>query len=284
MRRHVFAGGTAAVTGAASGIGEALAVALAARGSSLVLLDRDADRLAALAARLRADHPAATVDTVVVDLADAEATQRAAEQLAAAHPDLTLLVNNAGVALGGRFDQVTLEEFEWVQAINLRAVVRLTHGLLPVLKANPGAHLVNVSSLFGLIAPAGQTAYATSKYAVRGFTEALRAELVGDDVGVTCVHPGGIRTRIAESARVGSGVPADEGEAGKRQFTRLLTMDPATAADLIVRAVERRRPRLLIGGSAVVLDGVARLFPGSYGRIVAAATSAGAALAARGRK
>jgi short-subunit dehydrogenase len=281
MDRFVFPGSTAAVTGAASGIGAALAVALAARGSSLVLLDRDADRLAALAARLRADHPAATVDPLVVDLADAQATQRAAEQIAAAHPDLTLLVNNAGVALGGRFDQVTLEEFEWVQAVNLRAVVRLTHGLLPVLKANPGAHLVNVSSLFGLIAPAGQTAYATSKYAVRGFTEALRAELADDGIGVTCVHPGGIRTRIAESARVGSGVPAGEGEEGRRQFAKLLTMDPAKAADLIVHAVEKRRPRLLIGSSAVVLDGVARLFPGSYNGIVARATRAGAAVAAR---
>jgi short-subunit dehydrogenase len=281
MDRYVFPGSTAAVTGAASGIGEALAVALAGRGCSLVLLDRDADRLAAVAARLRADHPAATVDTVVVDLADAAATQRAVEQVAAAHPRLGLLVNNAGVALGGRFDQVTLEEFEWVQAINLHAVVRLTHGLLPVLKANPGSHLVNVSSLFGLIAPAGQTAYATSKFAVRGFTEALRAELAGDGVGVTCVHPGGIRTRIAESARVGSGVPAGQGEQDKRQFAKLLTMDPGRAAGLIVSAVERRRPRLLIGGSAVVLDGVARLFPGSYGRIVAAATSAAAAVAAR---
>jgi short-subunit dehydrogenase len=280
MQRYLVAGGTAAVTGAASGIGEALATALAARGSHLVLLDRDADRLAAVAGTLRAAHPGATIDTVVVDLADAEATQRAAEQVAAGHPDLTLLVNNAGVALGGRFDQVTLEEFEWVQAVNLRAVVRLTHALLPVLKANPGSHLVNVSSLFGLIAPAGQTAYATSKYAVRGFTEALRSELAADGVGVTCVHPGGIATRIAESARVGSGVPAGEGEEGKRQFATLLTMDPAKAAGLIVAAVERRRPRLLIGGSAVVLDVVARLLPGSYGRVVAGATS----LAARRRR
>jgi short-subunit dehydrogenase len=281
LERFEFAGGTAAVTGAASGIGEALATALAARGCSLVLLDRDAERLAAVAARLRAAHPAATVDTLVVDLADAAATQRAGEQVAAGNPDLTLLVNNAGVALGGRFDQVTVEEFDRVQAINVRAVVRLTHVLLPVLRANPGSHLVNVSSVFGLVAPAGQTAYATSKYAVRGFTEALRAELAGDGVGVTCVHPGGVRTRIAASAPVGSGVPAGEGEAGKRQFEKLLTMDPARAADRIVRAVERRRPRLLVGGSAVVLDGLARLFPVSYTAFLGAATRGGAAVAAR---
>jgi short-subunit dehydrogenase len=281
LERYAFAGGTAAVTGAASGIGEALATALAARGSSLVLLDRDGERLAAVAARLREAHPAATVDTLVVDLADAEATQRAGEQVAAGHPDLTLLVNNAGVALGGRFDQVTVEEFDWVQAVNVRAVVRLTHVLLPVLQASPGSHLVNVSSVFGLVAPAGQAAYATSKFAVRGFTESLRAELAGGGVGVTCVHPGGVRTRIAASARVGAGVPADEGEEGKRQFAKLLTMDPARAADLIVRAVERRRPRLLVGGSAVVLDGLARLFPGSYHAVLSTATRGGAALAAR---
>ena len=108
------------------------------------------------------------------------------------HPRIRLLVNNAGVALGGRFDQVTLEEFSWVVDINFRAVVQLTHALLPALKAEPGAHLVNVSSLFGLIAPAGQAAYSASKFAVRGFTEALRHELVEDGIGVTSVHPGGI--------------------------------------------------------------------------------------------
>ncbi|MGY1824039.1 SDR family NAD(P)-dependent oxidoreductase [Geodermatophilus sp. SYSU D00079] len=277
---YVFAGGTAVVTGAAGGIGAALAHGLARRGSSLVLLDRDAEGLAAVADAIGTAHPGLAVTTHVVDLSDAEATRRAAATLAEAHPEVTLLVNNAGVALGGRFDQVTLEEFEWVQEVNLRAVVRLTHALLPALKAHPGSHLVNVSSLFGLIAPAGQVAYATSKFAVRGFTEALRHELADDGVGVTCVHPGGIRTRIAADARVGSGVPAEEGEAGKRDFATLLTMDPARAAELVLTAVERRRPRQLVGWSAVVPDLLVRLAPGSYGRLLAGLTS----LAARARR
>ncbi|RBY82932.1 acetoin dehydrogenase [Geodermatophilus sp. TF02-6] len=267
-----FAGGTAVVTGAAGGIGAALAHGLARRGSSLVLLDRDADGLAAVAQAVRTAHPALAVTTHGVDLADAADTRRVADAVVAAHPETTLLVNNAGIALAGRFDQVTLEEFEEVVAVNFSAVVRLTHALLPTLKAHPGAHLVNVSSLFGLIAPAGQAAYASSKFAVRGFTEALRSELAADGVGVTSVHPGGIRTRIAENARVGSGVPAEEAERGKRDFARLLTMDPAKAAEVVLTAVERRRPRQLVGWSAVVPDLLARVAPGSHGRVLAALT------------
>jgi short-subunit dehydrogenase len=269
MDPYRFAGGTAVVTGAASGIGEALAAQLAARGSSLVLVDRDGDRLGGVADRLRADHPALTVVSHVADLADDEQTTALAATLAAEHPETTLLVNNAGVALGGRFDQVTLEEFDWVMAVNFRAVVRLTHALLPVLKAHPGAHLVNVSSVFGIVAPAGQAAYAASKFAVRGFSEAVRHELAENAVGVTVVHPGGIRTRIAESARIGSGVSMEEYERGREQFVKLLTIPPETAAATIVEAIEKRRPRLLIGWSAKVPDVLVRLMPGTYWRLVA---------------
>ncbi|MEV0155235.1 SDR family oxidoreductase [Micromonospora sp. NPDC050686] len=269
MRDFVFLGGAAVVTGAASGIGEALAHGLARRGAELVLLDRDAQRLDTVVAAIRAAHPDRRVDTHLVDLADPDATDRAAAELRARHPRIRLLVNNAGVALGGRFDQVTLDEFEWVVDINFRAVVRLTHALLPALKAEPGAHLVNISSLFGLIAPAGQAAYAASKFAVRGFTEALRHELVDEGIGVTSVHPGGIATRIAASARIGSGVPIPEYEAGRRQFEKLLSIPPATAAEIILRGVTRRRGRVLIGWSAKLPDLLARLAPASYGRVLA---------------
>jgi short-subunit dehydrogenase len=269
MRPYAFAGGSAVVTGAASGIGEALATQLAARGSNLVLVDRDADRLGAVADTLRTAHPGLAVDTYVVDLSDDEATDRFATTLAVGHPETTLLVNNAGVALGGRFDQVTLEEFDWVLAVNFRAVVRLTHAMLPALKAHPGSHLVNVSSVFGIFAPAGQAAYSASKFAVRGFTEAVRHELAENGIGVTVVHPGGIRTRIAESARTGSGVSIEEYERGRTQFGKLLRMDPAVAADRIMAAIENRRPRLLIGWSAKVPDVLVRLVPGSYWTLVA---------------
>jgi short-subunit dehydrogenase len=269
MRPYVFAGGCAVITGAASGIGEELAKQLADRGSNLVLVDRDADRLGGVAEEIRAAHPGLAVDTAVVDLSDDGATDRFAEALAVEHPETTLLVNNAGVALGGRFDQVTLEEFDWVMAVNFRSVVRLTHAMLPILKAHPGAHLVNVSSVFGIVAPAGQAAYAASKFAVRGFSEAVRHELAENGVGVTVVHPGGIKTRIAESARTGSGVSVEEYEQGREQFAKLLSMPPEVAAAQIVAAIEKRRPRLLIGWSAKVPDVLVRLMPGSYWKLIA---------------
>lgn len=268
MRRFDYRCATAVVTGAASGIGAALAHGLAARGSDLVLLDRDAERLATVVGAVRTAYPDRRVDPVVVDLADAAATAGAAEQVRVRHPRVRLLVNNAGVALGGRFDQVTLDEFQWVVDINFRAVVQLTHALLPALKAEPGSHLVNVSSLFGLIAPPGQAAYSATKFAVRGFTEVLRHELIADGIGVTSVHPGGIATRITENARIGSGVNRDDYEVGRRQFDRLLSIPPARAAEVILRGVERRRPRVLIGWSAKLPDLIARIAPGSYGRLL----------------
>jgi short-subunit dehydrogenase len=288
MRRrlpdYVFEGGTAVVTGAASGIGEALAHALAARGSDVVLVDRDADRLSAVASAVRAERPAVDVRSHVVDLSDALATRRLGETLLAEHPRITLLVNNAGVALGGRFDQLTLEEFDAVVRVNFSAPVVLTHTLLPALTASPGSHLVNVSSLYGLIGPAGQSAYAASKFALRGLTEVLRHELPEVGVGVTAVHPGGVRTRIAASARAGSGVPRAEALRRRREFERLLTMDPAEAAAVIVDGVEHRRNRVVVGWSAKVPDVVARLLPSSYGPVLAALTRASARVSASRRR
>ncbi len=260
-----FAGGTAVVTGAASGIGEQLAHALAARGSDLVLLDRDAERLAAAAAAVR--RPGRAVTPLVADLAAHDLAAVARRVLDAA-PRPTLLVNNAGIALAGRFDQMTLEQFDEVMAVNFRAPVALTHALLPALVAQPGSHVVNVSSLFGPIAPPGQTAYCASKFALRGFSEALRLELLDQGVGVTTVHPGGVRTRIAEQARVASGVPQEEAEAGKRSFGRFLTHPADRAAERILRGVERREARVLVALSAKVPDVLARLFPVGWTRLV----------------
>ncbi len=216
MRRYAFEGGTAVVTGAASGIGAALAAGLAARGSNLVLLDRDADGLAAVAAAARAMPTGVRVAEHVADLADPAAAVAAGEAIAAAHPETTLLINNAGVALAGRFDQVDAAQFDAVIAVNFQAVVTMTRALLPVLTAHPGAHLVGLSSIFGIVAPPGQTAYCASKFAVRGFLESLRGELAPMGVGVTCVHPGGVRTNIARNAIVGTRLPAAQWEAGPR--------------------------------------------------------------------
>lgn len=266
---YVVEGGTAVVTGAASGMGEQLARQLADRGSALVLVDRDADRLADVVTAIRTAHPGADVDSRVADLADREQVTALAGWVLTEHPGLTLLVNNAGTALAGRFAQLTLEEFEEVVQVNFHAPVALTWFLLPTLLASPGSHVVNVSSLYGLVAPAGQTAYAASKFALRGFSEALRVELAPRGVGVTTVHPGGIRTRIAQTARVAAAVPTAQAEASLRRMDRLLTYPADRAAAEILAGIEHRRARVLIAPSATVLDLLARLAPVGHAQLLA---------------
>ncbi|CAM5648987.1 acetoin dehydrogenase [Streptomyces pilosus] len=260
FNRFDFTAGTAIVTGAASGIGEQLAYLLARKGNDLALVDRDAARLEQVAEAV-ATATTVTVTTYVVDLADPGAARRLGEQLAAEHPDTRLLINNAGATLGGTFDDVSAEEFDWLLAVNLHSVVTLTRALLPILRSHPGSHLVNVSSVFGLVAPAGQVAYCTSKFAVRGFTEALRAELTGQ-VGVTVVHPGGVRTRIAENARVAATLDQGAQRTHDAAIARMLTYPPDRAAVKILESIAHRRPRTLIGMSARLPDLLSRLSPG----------------------
>jgi short-subunit dehydrogenase len=274
MIPYVFPGRTAVLTGAASGIGEQIAYGLAGRGSDLVLVDRDAARLKDVADRIERVHPGRNVQTIVADLGDRHAVEEVATQVLAEHPVIGLLINNAGMALGGRFDQVTVAEFETVMNVNFRAPMLLTHALLPALKACPGSHLVNVSSLFGLIAPAGQSAYSASKFALRGLSQVLHSELADDGIGVTTVHPGGVRTRIAESAVVGSGVPESEVEPNRKLFAKLLTYPPDRAAREILDGVAKRKARVLIASSAKVPDLLARLLPVAHERLIRAATSA----------
>lgn len=262
-----FRSGRAIVTGAADGIGEALAHGLAARGSSLILLDIDGPRLAAVAEAIGVNHPSLPVATYVVDLADSAAVDDFAADVLARYDDITLLVNNAGVALGGTFEQVTLDDVEWLLAINLHAVLRLTKAFLPSLRQHPGSHLVNISSVFGLIAPAGQAAYAASKFAVRGFSEALRDEVDGV-IGVTIAHPGGVRTRLVDSARVPATIDPEHIEAERAAWDKLLRMPAQEAADAILEGVRERRTRILLGSTAITPDLMARLFPQTYHRVL----------------
>jgi short-subunit dehydrogenase len=285
-RRHSlppyrFTGRTAVVTGAASGIGEQLAHGLAAYGSDLVLLDRDEAGLDRVAAAVRAANRDRTVDTIVVDLADRAAATAAATRIADEHASIGLLVNNAGVALAGEFKQLTLEEFEWVVDINFRAPVLLTHHLLPALLADPGSHVVNVSSLYGLIAPPGQTAYSASKFALRGFSQALRLELAPYGVGVTTVHPGGIATNIARSARVAASLDRAEVAQGIAAFERLLSYPPQKAAADILKGVRKRKARVLIAASAKIPDLLARLLPAAHMTVIGAVVGLGQAAAER---
>ena len=161
----------------------------------------------------------------------------------------------------GRFDEVSLEDVEWVLDINLRAPIILTRTLLPALKAAPGSHVVNLSSLFGLITPPGQVAYSTSKFGLRGFSEGIGVELARHDIGVTTVHPGGIATQIARSARTGAGLSEAEVAGGRALADRLLRMDSAKAASLILDAARRRRTRVVVGADAKALEWIPRVAP-----------------------
>jgi len=266
MMPYTFAGGTAVLTGAASGIGLALAGELARRGSHLALIDHNTEGLERLAADLRRQHARLHITTHAFDLGRTGAIPELAEDVFRQHRRITLLINNAGVALGGRFDEVSLEEFEWVQSVNFRAVVAMCKAFLPALRAELHPHIVNVSSVYGLAAPEGQSAYCASKFAVRGFSEVLRHELAPQGIGVTVVHPGGVRTNIANSARVGHGVraSAQEAEAQRQAMNRVLRLDPARAALIILTAVERRSPRVLVGGDAKFIDLLVRVRPATY--------------------
>jgi NAD(P)-dependent dehydrogenase (short-subunit alcohol dehydrogenase family) len=257
---------TAVVTGAGSGIGRAIAQSLAQRGCHLALADISEAGLAETAALVKSAN--LRVTSHKLDVTDREAVAAFPDIVAAAHGGVALLFNNAGVAIGGTFDQVSERDFEWLFEINFWAVVRLTRAFMPLLKANDEARIINLSSLFGLISPPGQTAYAASKFAVRGFSNSLRFELQGSNVGVTVVHPGGVATKIADNARRPAGTSnADVNEQIERA-RRVLTMPPAQAGEIIVKAVERRAARVLVGRDAKMMALLERLAPVSYWNIL----------------
>ena len=261
-----LAGGVAVVTGAGSGIGRALAQQLAAAGSALAIADVDESGLAATAASLRGKSE---VSAHVLDVSNEAAVQTFAGDVIAKHQRVTLLVNNAGVALLGRFEEISLDDFRWLMNINFWGVIYGVKYFLPVLQQQPRAHIVNISSVFGLVAPVGQSAYSASKFAVRGFTEVLRHELEGSSVFVSCVHPGGIRTAIARRARLGANAPAESREESVARFDRLTPNTPEEAAARILQGVERREPRILIGRDARQIDVLQRLRPATYWKALA---------------
>ena len=259
--------GTAVVTGAGSGIGRALAHGLAARGLDVAMVDIHQDRLDAVASELASNR--LRISTHRMDVTDREAVASLPDAVARAHDaPVSMLFNNAGVALAGRFDQVAEDDFDWLLDINLHAPIRLTRAFLPRLKEAPRGRIVNISSIFGIIAPAGQAAYCTAKFGLRGFSEALRHELDGTPLGVTVVHPGGINTRIAQDARVDSALAAGltEGdiEAAKRRAQKNLVMPPERAAAQILNAAAAGKGRLLIGNDARTAAAIQTLFPVRY--------------------
>jgi short-subunit dehydrogenase len=268
-----FRGFAAAVTGASSGIGRALAWELAGRGCDLALADIDQAGLETLRQEIAAKH-SRRVTLRRVDVSDLAQVEAFAAEAIADFPALKLVINNAGVALLGDFDEFDHAQMAWVMGINFWGAVYGTRAFLPHLQRQPQAHIVNISSIFGIVGPPGQSAYAASKFAVRGFSESLRHELAmkKSSVRLSVVHPGGIATNIARSARAGVQLrtPVSVVEVGNR-FEKMARTSPAAAALRIVRGVERNEPRILIGSDARFMDLVQRLKPATYWNLMARA-------------
>lgn len=242
---------TAAVTGAASGIGRALAIALSRRGCHLALCDIDGSGLAETAAMV---DPEVRTTTHVVDLANRDAIYAWADDVIEAHPQVDLLFNNAGVTMFGRLDEVSDDEFAWILDVNLWGVIHGVRAFLPHLQRRPEAHIVNVSSINAYLGFIRNGPYNISKHAVAGFTETLWQELAGSPVRATLVHPGGIKTNIARNARHASDAMADH-------FERLARTTPERAAEVILRSVTHNQERVFIGTDAWFMQLAKRLWP-----------------------
>lgn len=250
-------GAVAVITGAGSGIGRALALNMASHGAQLALADVNATGLE----ETRRMLGTATARAYVVDVSSAAAVQDFARRVEVDFGRASLLVNNAGVALFGTFAELTLEEFDWLIRINFWGVVYGCKFFLPLLLREKEARVVNISSVFGLFGPPGQTAYCSSKWAVRGFSESLREELRTGPVKVTCVHPAGIATNVAVNARIGAATrPADQ-EAALERFKKAAQISPESAAQTIVKGILKDQDRVLVGRDAYFIDRLARLFP-----------------------
>ncbi|GAB3476516.1 SDR family NAD(P)-dependent oxidoreductase [Amycolatopsis cihanbeyliensis] len=260
-----FGGKVAVITGAGSGIGRALALDLAARGARLAVSDVDSVRIADTAAHC--EKIGAEVRSYRLDVADRAAVLAHAEDVAADFGTVNLVVNNAGVALTSSVAEMEWEHLDWLMGINFWGVVHGTKAFLPHLTASGDGHLVNVSSVFGFIGVPTQGAYNAAKFAVRGFTEALRQEMLLErgPVRVSCVHPGGIKTNIARDSR---GLQGAEAAKAVRAFDGVARTSPEAAAAAIVRGVQRNRARILIGADARIIDLLPRVLGAGYQRLV----------------
>lgn len=257
----------AVVTGAAGGIGRATAIELARQGCHLAISDINGEGLQETAGEIEA--LGRKVSTHVMDVADKAAMEAFPQAVLDAHGRVDIVVNNAGVAVSDYVESISLEDFEWIVGINFWGVVYGTRFFLPhMIKAGEG-HIVNISSLFGIIGVPSQAAYCATKFAVRGFTESLRIEMMGTGIGVTAVHPGGVRTNIARSARYHHG-PAGETDqkVAAADFDRIARTTPESAGRQIAKAIRRNQGKLRIGADARLLDRIARLMPVGYQRLV----------------
>lgn len=253
----------AVITGAGSGIGRALAMELANRGCRLALSDVNEAGLKETAALCDASE----VRTYRLDVADRDAIYAHAAQVAKDFGVVHLVINNAGVALSATVREMTDDDFQWVMDIDFWGVAHGTRAFLPHLIASGEGHVVNISSVFGLIGVPKQSAYNAAKFAVRGFTEALRQEmkLENQPVAVSCVHPGGIRTNIANAARMGK---SENAEAQRKGFDKLAVTSPEKAARIIVKGILKDESRILVGPDAWGIDVINRLLGAAYQPLV----------------
>lgn len=264
-----FKNKVAAITGAGSGIGQQLAILLAKQGCHLSLSDINEKGLQQTVELLK-PYSTITVTTKKLDVSDREAVKLWAQETVQDHGSVNLIFNNAGVALGSTVEGATYEDLEWIVGINFWGVVYGTKEFLPFIKQTQDGHIINISSLFGLTAQPTQSAYNATKFAVRGFTESLRQELDIEKSGVSslCVHPGGIRTNIAKSAKMSDSLNSLGMDPTKsiQNFDKLLRTPPEEAARQILQAVLKNKRRLLIGSDAKILDAFQRVFPTGYQR------------------
>ncbi len=261
-----FTGKVAVVTGAGSGIGRALAVELARRGARVALSDVDVAGLAETETLVRAIGAEVRTDTL--DVSQRELVLAYADAVAEHFGVVNLVFNNAGIAFTGSVEQMSFKDIDRVMDVDFWGVVNGTKAFLPHLVASGDGHVVNISSVFGLFSVPTQSAYNAAKFAVRGFTESLRQEMINDGrpVKVTCVHPGGIKTNIARNSEQVDGLDHDDLASS---FDKLARTSPATAANVILKGVERDRARVLIGADAWVLDKLVRVTGSGYQRLVA---------------
>jgi short-subunit dehydrogenase len=250
-------GAVAVVTGAGSGIGRALAQELASKGAQLALADVNGTALEETLALLQST----TARAYTVDVGAPSAVEEFAREVHHDFKRVSLLINNAGVALHGTFAEVSIADMEWLFRINFWGVVHCCKAFLLALQQEPDAHIVNMSSMFGLVGPPGQAAYASSKFAVRGFTEVLRHELKSTSIHVSCVHPAGVQTAIADNARIGERASPQEAAVLRDRFKKLAPTSAAAAAREIVKGIFRNRSRILVGADAYRIDAIQRLAP-----------------------
>lgn len=255
------------ITGAGSGIGRQLAIQAATEGAQVIATDVNEAGLIETTNLVKGN-----IQVRQLDVSDAEAIRMfAAETIPTLADQRLILINNAGVALGsGPFAETELDDFEWLLSINLWGVIRMTKAFLPYLIEQNEGHIVNLSSVFGLAGVMNQSAYCTAKFGVRGFTDTLRMELLGTNIGVTCVHPGGIKTNIANNARIGKGgfVTETMHKQGAISFEKTARTTAEEAARQIWDGVRRNKARVLIGSDARQIEWLTRMFPTAYIRLM----------------